>query len=54
LPPDADNRVLSRELLYTAVSRATQSAQIWTTTSALRATMTRPIRRLGGLRERLR
>ena len=54
LPPDADNRVLSRELLYTAVSRATQSAEIWTTAAAMRAAATRPVRRIGGLRERLR
>jgi exodeoxyribonuclease V alpha subunit len=54
LPADADNRVLSRELLYTAVSRATQSAEIWASADALRAAAMRPVRRLGGLRERLR
>jgi exodeoxyribonuclease V alpha subunit len=54
LPPDPQHRVLSRELLYTAVSRATQSAQIWTSAAALRSAALRPVRRLGGLRERLR
>jgi exodeoxyribonuclease V alpha subunit len=54
LPPDAGHRVLSRELLYTAVSRATQSAEIWTTPAALRAAAMRPVLRIGGLRDRLR
>jgi exodeoxyribonuclease V alpha subunit len=54
LPANAEHRVLSRELLYTAVSRATQSAEIWTTAAALRAAAMRPIRRIGGLKERLR
>jgi exodeoxyribonuclease V alpha subunit len=54
LPPDPEHRVLSRELLYTAVSRATVSAEIWTTAEALRAAAMRPIRRRGGLRDRLR
>jgi len=54
LPPDPLHRILSRELLYTAVSRATASAEIWTTADALRAAVGRPIRRIGGLRERLR
>ena len=54
LPPDPAHRVLSRELLYTAVSRATHAAEIWTTSDALRAAALRPVRRQGGLRERLR
>ena len=53
LPPDAEHRILSRELLYTAVSRATCSAEIWTTAAALRAAASRPLRRRGGLRARL-
>jgi exodeoxyribonuclease V alpha subunit len=53
LPPDADSRILSRELLYTAVSRATQSAEIWTSAAALRAAATRSVQRRGGLRARL-
>ena len=53
LPPDPEHRVLSRELLYTAVSRATQSAEIWTTPTALHAAASQPMRRIGGLRERL-
>ncbi|WP_158753565.1 exodeoxyribonuclease V subunit alpha [Dyella sp. S184] len=53
LPPDADNRVLTRELVYTAISRAREHAELWTTDDSLRAALSRPIRRLGGLRERL-
>ena len=54
LPPNPQHRLLSRELLYTAVPRATQNAQIWSTVAALRAAATQPVERMGGLRERLR
>jgi exodeoxyribonuclease V alpha subunit len=53
LPPDPDSRILSRELLYTAVSRATHSAEIWTSAAALRAAAERVVQRRGGLRTRL-
>lgn len=53
LPPDPEQRILSRELLYTGVSRATHSAEIWTTSAALLAAANRPIQRHGGLRKRL-
>ncbi|MFA6230420.1 MAG: exodeoxyribonuclease V subunit alpha [Rhodanobacter sp.] len=53
LPPDADNRILTRELVYTAISRARSHAEIWTTDDSLRAALARPILRQGGLRERL-
>jgi exodeoxyribonuclease V alpha subunit len=53
LPPDPDNRVLTRELVYTAISRARTHAEIWTTDDSLRAALARPIQRQGGLRERL-
>ncbi len=54
LPPDADNRLLCRELVYTGVSRARERAEVWGTDEALRTALHRPIRRQGGLRERLR
>ncbi len=54
LPPDEDNRVLTRELVYTAISRARSHAEIWATDDSLRAALARPILRQGGLRERLR
>jgi exodeoxyribonuclease V alpha subunit len=53
LPPDADSRVLTRELVYTAISRARKHVELWTTDDSLRAALSRPIQRLGGLRERL-
>ncbi|KRE87539.1 exodeoxyribonuclease V subunit alpha [Rhodanobacter sp. Soil772] len=53
LPPDPDNRVLTRELVYTAISRAKAHVEIWTTDDSLRAALARPIQRQGGLRERL-
>ncbi|MEY2160514.1 exodeoxyribonuclease V subunit alpha [Rhodanobacter sp. FW106-PBR-LB-2-11] len=53
LPPDEDNHVLTRELVYTAISRARSHAEIWATDGSLRAALSRPIRRQGGLRKRL-
>jgi exodeoxyribonuclease V alpha subunit len=53
LPPDEDNRILTRELLYTAISRARSHAEIWAIDGSLRASLDRPIRRQGGLRELL-
>jgi len=53
LPPDEDNRILARELVYTAISRARQHAEIWSTDDSLRAALARPIQRQGGLREQL-
>lgn len=54
LPPDEDNRVLARELIYTAVSRARRHAELWATDASLNAALTRPVQRQGGLRTRLR
>jgi len=53
LPPDPDNPILTRELVYTAISRAREHAEIWTTDDVLRAALARPVERHGGLRERL-
>ena len=53
LPPEADNPILSRELIYTAVSRARRSAEIWADDEALRNALARTVQRQGGLRERL-
>jgi len=53
LPPDAESRILSRELLYTAVSRATHAAEIWTSPEAVQAAAERHVRRRGGLHKRL-
>jgi exodeoxyribonuclease V alpha subunit len=53
LPPDAEHRILSRQLLYTGVSRAKQSIEIWTAPAALQAALATEVHRAGGLRERL-
>jgi hypothetical protein len=36
LPPDEDNRILTRELVYTAISRARDHAEIWTADATAR------------------
>ena len=53
LPPDPEQPLATRELVYTGVSRARQHAELWTTEPALRAALHRPVTRLGGLREKL-
>ena len=53
LPPEADNRILSRQLLYTGASRARHTLELWATAAALAAALATPITRAGGLRQRL-
>lgn len=53
LPPDTENRILSRQLLYTGVSRAKKKVEIWSSLPALEAAMSTPVRRMGGLAARL-
>ena len=53
LPPQPDHRILSRELLYTAMSRASHRVELWTSAESLRAAVAQPVRRRGGLRDRL-
>ena len=53
LPPDADNRILSRQLLYTGVSRAKHVVEIWAPDAALSTAIATPVVRAGGLRQRL-
>jgi exodeoxyribonuclease V alpha subunit len=52
LPP-ADSPLLSRELLYTALTRATRRVQIFGTEAAIRRAVQRPANRASGLRNRL-
>ncbi|MEO5623919.1 MAG: exodeoxyribonuclease V subunit alpha [Dokdonella sp.] len=54
LPPDADNPLLTRELIYTAVSRAKRHAAIWARGDVLCGALARTVQRNGGLRDRLR
>ena len=53
LPPDADHRILSRQLLYTGVSRARTVLELWSTVASLEAALMQPTRRTGGLLARL-
>jgi exodeoxyribonuclease V alpha subunit len=53
LPPDEDSRVLTRELVYTAISRARSHAELWAGNASLCAALARSAQRQGGLYERL-
>jgi len=53
LPPDAEHRILSRQLLYTGVSRAKQSLEIWSAPAALQSALSVQGFRSGGLRDRI-
>lgn len=48
----AESPLLTRELLYTAVTRARSHARVIGTHDAVRAAVTRPVVRASGLRER--
>ncbi len=54
LPDDVDNPILSRELLYTGVSRARDSLEIWGREEVVERALTRPVQRAGLLEQRLR
>ncbi|WP_049623712.1 exodeoxyribonuclease V subunit alpha [Frateuria defendens] len=53
LPPDPAHRILSRQLLYTGLSRARQSVELWASEGAAEAALAQPVRRAGGLGVRL-
>ena len=53
LPPDPDHRLLSRQLLYTGLSRAKRQVELWGTAEAVAAALDRPVQRAGGLAARL-
>jgi exodeoxyribonuclease V alpha subunit len=53
LLPTRPSPILSRELLYTAVTRARSRVTIYATPDAIRAAVARPIERASGLRELL-
>ncbi len=53
LPPDPTHRVLSRELLYTAASRAKRQLVLHADDAVINACLARPVRRSGGLHVRL-
>jgi exodeoxyribonuclease V alpha subunit len=51
--PDPASRLLTRELLYTAITRATEELVLVGTEDAVRTALSRSIARASGLRERL-
>jgi exodeoxyribonuclease V alpha subunit len=53
LLPDPSSRILTRELLYTAVTRARERLILAGTEQAIRAAISRPVARASGLRWRL-
>ncbi len=53
LLPDVDSRTLTRELLYTAVTRAQSKVRVVATEESIRAAVTRPAQRATGLARRL-
>ena len=53
LLPDPSSRILTRELLYTAVTRARKSMIVCGTEEAVRAALDRPVAHASGLAGRL-
>ena len=53
LLPEQGSRVLTRELLYTAVTRVRQGLEVWAPASVLAAAIVQPTRRQSGLNSRL-
>ena len=53
LLPDPSSRILTRELLYTAVTRARKSMIVCGTEAAIRAALERPVAHASGLADRL-
>jgi exodeoxyribonuclease V alpha subunit len=53
LLPGSDSRILTRELLYTAVTRARERLILVGTEEPIRAAIERPITRASGLRHAL-
>jgi exodeoxyribonuclease V alpha subunit len=51
--PEGDVRVLTRELLYTGVTRARKRVDLWAGEEALKAALSRRLERVSGLREAL-
>jgi exodeoxyribonuclease V alpha subunit len=53
LPANAENRILSRQLLYTGVSRAKKGVELWASEASLATALNTPVRRMGGLASKL-
>ncbi len=53
LLPDKDAVILTKELIYTAITRAKESVEIWGKEDIFRAAVSRRIRRSSGLRDQI-
>jgi exodeoxyribonuclease V alpha subunit len=53
LPKNTDNRILTRELLYTGITRAKNQAYIQSTFEVLESTTNRKVNRVSGINERI-
>jgi exodeoxyribonuclease V alpha subunit len=53
LPLDPDHRIVSRQLLYTALSRAKQVVELWASEAVIASALRRPLQRASGLAARL-
>jgi exodeoxyribonuclease V alpha subunit len=51
--PDRESPVLTRELIYTGVTRASESVELWMNEPVFRAAVARRVQRASGLREAL-
>lgn len=51
--PFEDSRVMTRELVYTGITRARSRVEIWGETTVFKAAVARQLRRSSGLRDRL-
>ena len=51
--PDRDSPVLTRELLYTGITRSRIAVEVWYREAILRETITRRVERVSGLRDAL-
>ena len=51
--PEKDSPLLTRELIYTGLTRARSRVEVWFQESVLRAAVTRYVQRGSGLRDRL-
>ena len=51
LPPSPQHQVLTRQLVYTGLSRARQGVELWSGEGALTSALATPVRRIGGLRD---
>ncbi len=52
--PENDSPILTRELLYTGLTRAREGVEIWASEAVLRASIARRVVRASGLRDALR